>query len=95
MATLAQQLGTLQTSAAAWVLHALHAWGIHNSTLLTCSPLCPHPPPLSLLCALPVCLRMQVDPTNSDFEGISAERAFADYTLACLVLFLAVWNYMG
>jgi oligosaccharyltransferase complex subunit epsilon len=38
---------------------------------------------------------MQVDPTSKDFEGISPERAFADYCLANLLLFLAVWNYMG
>ncbi|KAG2482069.1 hypothetical protein HYH03_018979 [Edaphochlamys debaryana] len=44
---------------------------------------------------LTVCLRMQVDPTNKDFSGISPERAFADYCLANLVLHLVVWNYMG
>jgi oligosaccharyltransferase complex subunit epsilon len=38
---------------------------------------------------------MQVDPASKDFDGISPERAFADYVLACLVLFIAVWNYMG
>lgn len=42
-----------------------------------------------------VCLRMQNDPTNKDFTGISPERAFADYVLANAILFLAVWNYMG
>ncbi|GIL69494.1 hypothetical protein Vretimale_13597 [Volvox reticuliferus] len=45
--------------------------------------------------ALTVCLRMQVDPANKDFTGISPERAFADYCLANLVLHLVVWNYMG
>ncbi|EFJ42384.1 epsilon subunit of defender against death protein/oligosaccharyltransferase [Volvox carteri f. nagariensis] len=45
--------------------------------------------------ALTVCLRMQVDPANKDFAGISPERAFADYCLANLVLHLVVWNYMG
>lgn len=45
--------------------------------------------------ALTVCLRMQVDPTNKDFSGISPERAFADYVLANLVLHLVVWNYIG
>lgn len=43
-----------------------------------------------------VCLRMQLDPTNKDFkDSISPERAFADYVLCNLVLFLAVWNFMG
>ena len=42
-----------------------------------------------------VCLRLQVDPTNKDFFGVSPERAFADYVLANLVLHLVVWNYMG
>jgi len=40
-------------------------------------------------------LRMQSDPSNKDFEGLSPERAFADYVLANLVLFLAAWNYIG
>lgn len=44
---------------------------------------------------LTVCLRMQLDPTNKDFEGISPERAFADYVLCNCVLFLGVWNFMG
>jgi oligosaccharyltransferase complex subunit epsilon len=38
---------------------------------------------------------MQMDPSNKDFAGISPERAFADYVLANLVLFIAMWNYMG
>jgi oligosaccharyltransferase complex subunit epsilon len=42
-----------------------------------------------------VCLRMQIDPSNKDFDGISPERAFADFALANGILFLAVWNYMG
>jgi oligosaccharyltransferase complex subunit epsilon len=42
-----------------------------------------------------VSLRLQVDPSNSDFKGISPERAFADYVLANLVLFLVMWNYIG
>ncbi|KAI8469925.1 MAG: DAD/Ost2 [Monoraphidium minutum] len=45
--------------------------------------------------SLTVCLRMQVDPSNKDFTGISPERAFADYVLANAILFLAVFNYMG
>lgn len=42
-----------------------------------------------------VCLRLQVDPSNKDFQGISPERAFADYVLANLVLHLVVFNYIG
>ena len=45
--------------------------------------------------AAAVCLRMQVDPTNKEFSGISPERAFADYVLANLVLHLVVFNYLG
>eukprot|EP00199_Chlamydomonas_sp_CCMP681_P005093 CAMPEP_0119101578 /NCGR_PEP_ID=MMETSP1180-20130426/604_1 /TAXON_ID=3052 ORGANISM="Chlamydomonas cf sp, Strain CCMP681" /NCGR_SAMPLE_ID=MMETSP1180 /ASSEMBLY_ACC=CAM_ASM_000741 /LENGTH=108 /DNA_ID=CAMNT_0007085723 /DNA_START=129 /DNA_END=452 /DNA_ORIENTATION=+ len=41
---------------------------------------------------LTVCLRLQADPANGkEFDGISPERAFADYTLANLVLHLVVW----
>jgi oligosaccharyltransferase complex subunit epsilon len=40
-------------------------------------------------------LRMQSDPANKDFKGISPERAYADYVLAGMVLFLAAWNYIG
>ena len=53
----------------------------------------PHPPQHQP--HITVCLRMQIDPSNKDFSGISPERAFADYVLANAVLFLAVWNYMG
>lgn len=43
-----------------------------------------------------VCLRLQVDPSNKDYNNsISPERAFADYTFANLVLQLVVWNYIG
>eukprot|EP00775_Hariotina_reticulata_P005971 gene5971-6210_t len=53
-----------------------------------------------LLCSLAffsltASLRMQSDPSNKDFEGLSPERAYADYVLANLVLFLAAWNYIG
>lgn len=65
-------------------------------------PLVPPPPgpsvhmcPASRLFRRPVCLRMQADPTNKDFSGISPERAFADYVLANLVLHLVVFNYLG
>eukprot|EP00891_Asterochloris_glomerata_P000019 jgi/Astpho2/19/e_gw1.00001.65.1_t len=44
---------------------------------------------------LTVCLRMQVDPSNHDFEGRSPERAFADYVLCNCLLHLIIWNYMG
>lgn len=44
---------------------------------------------------LTVCLRMQLDPSNKDFKDISPERAFADYVLCNMVLFLGVWNFMG
>lgn len=40
-------------------------------------------------------LRMQSDPANKDFQGISPERAYADYVLAAMVLFAAAWNYIG
>jgi oligosaccharyltransferase complex subunit epsilon len=42
-----------------------------------------------------VCLRLQVDPSSKEFAHISPERAYADYVLANLVLYLAVWNYIG
>ncbi|WIA16159.1 hypothetical protein OEZ86_007668 [Tetradesmus obliquus] len=53
-----------------------------------------------LLCSLAffsltASLRMQSDPANKDFEGLSPERAYADYVLANMVLFLAAWNYIG
>jgi hypothetical protein len=54
------------------------------------------PPPSRRPCSpTPVCLRMQIDPTNKDFTGISPERAFADFLLANSILFLAVFNYIG
>lgn len=53
-----------------------------------------------LLCSLgffslTASLRMQSDPANKDFQGISPERAYADYVLAAMVLFAAAWNYIG
>lgn len=45
--------------------------------------------------ALTACLRIQVDPSNKEFGGISPERAFADYVLANLVLHLTVMNFIG
>ncbi|DBB03092.1 TPA: hypothetical protein ACH3X1_013405 [Trebouxia sp. C0004] len=46
-------------------------------------------------CVLTVCLRMQVDPSNADFKGMSPERAFADYVLCNGLLHLVIWNFMG
>lgn len=48
-----------------------------------------------LVRAIAASLRMQSDPANKDFEGLSPERAYADYVLANMVLFLAAWNYIG
>ncbi|GMH42260.1 hypothetical protein BSKO_10179 [Bryopsis sp. KO-2023] len=42
-----------------------------------------------------VCLRMQSDPANQEFKHLSTERAFADYCVCCLFLFLVVWNFIG
>ena len=47
------------------------------------------------MCVLAASLRMQSDPANKDFKGISPERAYADYVLAGMVLLLAAWNYIG
>eukprot|EP01026_Neomeris_dumetosa_P028542 TRINITY_DN230_c0_g2_i4.p3 TRINITY_DN230_c0_g2~~TRINITY_DN230_c0_g2_i4.p3 ORF type:complete len:113 (+),score=2.02 TRINITY_DN230_c0_g2_i4:94-432(+) len=45
---------------------------------------------------LTVCLRLQVNPENSDqFKGLTPEKAFADYVLCNCVLFLVVWSYIG
>lgn len=44
---------------------------------------------------LTVCLRMQIDPANSDFKDMSPERAFADYVLCNALLHLVIWNFMG
>ncbi|KAA6418807.1 MAG: defender against cell death [Trebouxia sp. A1-2] len=46
-------------------------------------------------CVLTVCLRMQIDPSNADFKGMSPERAFADYVLCNGLLHLVIWNFMG
>lgn len=42
-----------------------------------------------------VCLRMQTNPANKAEFEFSLERAYADYTFACLTLFLIVWNFIG
>ncbi|EEB17680.1 Dolichyl-diphosphooligosaccharide--protein glycosyltransferase subunit DAD1, putative [Pediculus humanus corporis] len=45
---------------------------------------------------LGVCLRLQVNPQNkSDFMGISAERGFADFIFAHVILHLVVMNFLG
>lgn len=46
-------------------------------------------------CECAVCLRMQIDPTNKDFAGMSPERAFADFALSNSLLHLVIWNFMG
>jgi len=46
-------------------------------------------------CVLTVCLRMQIDPANKDFKGMSPERAFADFALCNGLLHLVIWNFMG
>lgn len=43
-----------------------------------------------------VCLRLQVNPENkNEFQGISAERGFADFIFAHLVLHIVVINFIG
>eukprot|EP00743_Colponemidia_sp_Colp-15_P006497 GILK01006995.1.p1 GENE.GILK01006995.1~~GILK01006995.1.p1 ORF type:complete len:119 (+),score=9.19 GILK01006995.1:41-358(+) len=42
---------------------------------------------------LTVCLRLQVNPKN-EFR-VTPERAFADYLLCNIILFLVVFNFMG
>ncbi|XP_051176322.1 dolichyl-diphosphooligosaccharide--protein glycosyltransferase subunit DAD1 [Leptopilina boulardi] len=45
---------------------------------------------------LGVCLRLQVNPQNkSQFYGISAERGFADFIFAHIILHLVVMNFIG
>lgn len=44
---------------------------------------------------LAVCLRMQINKENKEFKDLPPERAFADYVLANLVLFLVVMNFIG
>eukprot|EP00270_Netrium_digitus_P015235 TRINITY_DN530_c0_g1_i1.p1 TRINITY_DN530_c0_g1~~TRINITY_DN530_c0_g1_i1.p1 ORF type:complete len:114 (+),score=30.20 TRINITY_DN530_c0_g1_i1:239-580(+) len=44
---------------------------------------------------LSVCLRMQANKENKEFKDLPNERAFADYALCCLVLFLVAINFMG
>lgn len=45
---------------------------------------------------LAVCLRIQINPKNFEvFNGISEERAFADFIFASVVLYLVVINFIG
>uniref|UniRef100_A0A8V0ZNQ4 Dolichyl-diphosphooligosaccharide--protein glycosyltransferase subunit DAD1 n=1 Tax=Gallus gallus TaxID=9031 RepID=A0A8V0ZNQ4_CHICK len=44
----------------------------------------------------PVCLRIQINPQNKgEFQGISPERAFADFLFANTILHLVVINFVG
>ena len=38
---------------------------------------------------------MQVDPKNTEFQGLLPQRAFADFVFCNCLLFLVVWNFMG
>lgn len=43
-----------------------------------------------------VCLRLQANPENkNEFQGLSAERGFADFIFAHLVLHIVVINFIG
>ncbi|KAH0626214.1 hypothetical protein JD844_001053 [Phrynosoma platyrhinos] len=45
---------------------------------------------------LGVCLRIQINPQNkAEFQGISPERAFADFLFASTILHLVVINFVG
>lgn len=44
---------------------------------------------------LAVCLRMQANPDNKEFRDLPPERAFADWVLCSLVLYLVVMNFIG
>ncbi|XP_061444778.1 dolichyl-diphosphooligosaccharide--protein glycosyltransferase subunit DAD1 [Rhineura floridana] len=45
---------------------------------------------------LGVCLRIQINPQNKgEFQGISPERAFADFLFASTILHLVVINFVG
>ncbi|XP_009322792.1 PREDICTED: dolichyl-diphosphooligosaccharide--protein glycosyltransferase subunit DAD1 [Pygoscelis adeliae] len=42
------------------------------------------------------CLRIQINPQNKgEFQGISPERAFADFLFANTILHLVVINFVG
>ncbi|XP_074604248.1 dolichyl-diphosphooligosaccharide--protein glycosyltransferase subunit [Brevipalpus obovatus] len=45
---------------------------------------------------LGVSLRLQVSPSNKlEFDGISKERAYADFLFAHIILHLVVFNFIG
>ncbi|XP_010086339.1 PREDICTED: dolichyl-diphosphooligosaccharide--protein glycosyltransferase subunit DAD1, partial [Pterocles gutturalis] len=51
---------------------------------------------LSFFLCHAVCLRIQINPQNkSEFQGISPERAFADFLFANTILHLVVINFVG
>ncbi|XP_009871942.1 PREDICTED: dolichyl-diphosphooligosaccharide--protein glycosyltransferase subunit DAD1, partial [Apaloderma vittatum] len=51
---------------------------------------------LSFFLCPAVCLRIQINPQNkSEFQGISPERAFADFLFANTILHLVVINFVG
>lgn len=83
------QQQALSTRILLWLVHPTEQQGGANQCLsfFLCCKL------FSSCCA--ASLRMQSDPANKDFKGISPERAYADFVLAGMVLFLAAWNYIG
>ncbi|XP_076948922.1 dolichyl-diphosphooligosaccharide--protein glycosyltransferase subunit DAD1-like [Bidens hawaiensis] len=44
---------------------------------------------------LSVCLRIQVNKENKEFNDLPPERAFADFVLCNLVLHLVIMNFLG
>lgn len=51
---------------------------------------------LSFFLCHAVCLRIQINPQNKgEFQGISPERAFADFLFANTILHLVVINFVG
>ncbi|NXX97767.1 DAD1 glycosyltransferase, partial [Centropus bengalensis] len=67
----------------------ISATAYHHSFLL-CSLI------LSFFLCHSVCLRIQINPQNKgEFQGISPERAFADFLFANTILHLVVINFVG
>ncbi|NXN57116.1 DAD1 glycosyltransferase, partial [Rynchops niger] len=53
-------------------------------------------PDFSFFLCHAVCLRIQINPQNKgEFQGISPERAFADFLFANTILHLVVINFVG
>eukprot|EP00033_Pygsuia_biforma_P000470 GCRY01000556.1.p1 GENE.GCRY01000556.1~~GCRY01000556.1.p1 ORF type:complete len:108 (+),score=14.38 GCRY01000556.1:115-438(+) len=44
---------------------------------------------------LAIGLRLQCDPESSEFSHIGPERAFADFVMCSLILFLVAMNFVG